>query len=265
MLPIPRSHDSGTDVEAMRQAWQERAHTDLLYSIDAQRRDWTMEEFFARGPVLVAECVDPVLESLGVDPSGSRVLEIGCGIGRLFAGLAERFGDVWGLDISTAMIEEGRRQCPIEATWIVGDGVSLQGVDSASIDHVLSFEVFGHIPRLEIIHAYLRESWRVVRPGGTFQVQLRQRSDSTRQSVVRALPRPLRVAIGGLLRVVGKAPVPGDIDTWLGLVVSPDAAMSFVEHLGFVDVRVLLSDPSTTAERKPRGYWLIGRKPSDAR
>ena len=82
--------------------------TELLYSIDAQKRDWTVEEFYARGPVLVAECVDPVLEALGVDPGGRRVLEIGCGIGRLFAGLAERFGEVWGLDISLAMIEQGR-------------------------------------------------------------------------------------------------------------------------------------------------------------
>ncbi len=97
------------------------------------------------------------------------------------------------------MIEEGRKQCPVQATWLVGDGVSLRGIDTGTVDHILSFEVFGHIPRLEMIHSYLKESWRVLRPEGTFQVQLRQRSDSTRQSVVRSLPRPLRVAVGALL------------------------------------------------------------------
>lgn len=264
MLRIPHHHNSGPDVEAMRHDWEERARTDLLYSIDARKRDWTVEEFYARGPVLVAECVDPVLKSLGVDPSERRVLEIGCGIGRLFAGLAERFGEVWGLDISSAMIEQGRTQCPVTATWLVGDGVSLRGIDSAVIDHVLSFEVFGHIPRLDIIHSYFRESWRVLRPTGTFQVQLRQRSDSTRQSVVRALPRPLRVTVGGALRVVGLAPVPGDIDTWLGLLVPPEEAVSFVEQLGFVDVAVLPSDPLDSTSHRPQGYWLVGRKPANA-
>lgn len=247
----------------MRQDWEERARTELLYSIDAQKRDWTVEEFYARGPVLVAECVDPVLEALGVDPGGRRVLEIGCGIGRLFAGLAERFGEVWGLDISLAMIEQGRAHCPVEATWLVGDGVSLHGIDSAAVDHVLSFEVFGHIPRLDMIHSYLNESWRVLRPGGTFQFQLRQRSDSTRQSVVRAMPRPLRVAAGALSRRVGIVPVPGDIDTWLGLLVPPEDAVSFVEQLGFVDVAVLPSDAPGSTSRRPRGYWLVGRKPPD--
>jgi SAM-dependent methyltransferase len=266
MLRIPHPHDGGSEVESMRHDWEERARTDLLYSIDAQKRDWTFDEFYARGPILVAEFVDPVLQRLGVDPSGQCVLEIGCGIGRLFAGLAERFGDVRGLDISSAMVEEGRKRCPVKATWLVGDGVSLQGVDSASVDHVLSFEVFGHIPRLDIIHSYLRESFRVLRPGGTFQVQLRQRSDSTRQAIIRAMPRPLRVVAAACLRALGMAPVPGDIDTWLGLLVPPGEAASFVEQLGFVDVGVVPSDVSGSSRQRSRGYWLVGRKPStDAR
>jgi SAM-dependent methyltransferase len=263
MHGIPHPHD-GSEVESMRQDWEERARTDLLYSIDAQRRDWTFDEFYARGPILVAECVDPVLQRMGVNPSGRRVLEVGCGIGRLFAGLADRFGEVWGIDISSAMIEEGRKRCPVAATWLIGDGISLKGVDDASVDHVLSFEVFGHIPAREIIHSYLRETLRVLRPGGTFQVQLRQRSDSARQATIRAMPRPLRVAALSALRVLGIAPVPGDIDTWLGLLVPPGEATSFVEGLGFVDVVVVESDVPGTAPRHPRGYWLVGRKPDSS-
>jgi SAM-dependent methyltransferase len=261
MLGIPDHGDSRRDVEAMRSDWEQRAQADMLYSIDAQKRDWAVTDFYARGPVLVAEHVDPVLARLGIDPSGRRVLEIGCGVGRLFAGLADRFGDVCGIDISPTMIEKGRAQCPVKATWLLGDGASLDGVDSSSVDHVLAFEVFGHLPRLEFIHAYLRESWRVLRPGATFQVQLRERSDSTRQSIVRAMPRSLRVAVGRLLRAIGMEPVPGDIDTWLGILVPPGALVSFVEQLGFVDVAVLPSRPPNST-RRPHGYWLIGRKPA---
>lgn len=245
----------------MRQDWETRAHTDLLYSIDAQNRHWEVEDFYARGPDLVAASVDPVLDHFRVDPSGLRVLEIGCGIGRLFAGLAARFAEVWGTDISLSMIEFGQRHCPVPATWILGDGASLEGLDDASVDHVLSYEVFGHIPNLDIVHNYLRETFRVLRPGGTFQVQLRGRSDSLRQATVRALPRRARVAVGTLLQRLRVVPVRGDIDTWLGRLVKPDTAVAFVEELGFVDVTTFPSDPERADGPRSRGYWLVGRRP----
>src|SRR5580704_19522317 len=133
IVRIPRAHDNRPDIEAMRQAWDTRAQTNLLYSIDAQNRHWAVEDFYARGPELVAEFVDPVLEALGVDPAGLRVLEIGCGIGRLFAALAERFGEVWGTDISHTMIEYGQLHCPVSAIWLLGDGTSLHGIDDCSV------------------------------------------------------------------------------------------------------------------------------------
>jgi SAM-dependent methyltransferase len=188
-------------------------------------------------------------------------LEIGCGIGRLFAGLAARFGEVWGTDISRSMIDFGRRHCPVGATWFLGDGASLDGIDDGSVDHVLSYEVFGHIPDLGIIRNYLRETFRVLRPGKTFQIQLRCRSDSLPQAIVRALPRRPRVVVGTLLQRVRVVPVRGDIDTWLGRLVPPETAVGFAEQLGFVDVSTLPSDPQRVDSRRARGYWIVGRRP----
>lgn len=262
IVRIPRAHDSSPGIEAMRQAWDTRAQTNLLYSIDAQNRHWAVEDFYARGPALVAEFVDPVLEALGVDPAGLRVLEIGCGIGRLFAGLAERFGEVWGTDISRTMIEYGQLHCPVSAIWLLGDGTSLHGIDDCSVDHVLSYEVFGHIPDLDVIHGYLAETFRVLRPGGTFQVQLRWRSDSVRQAMVRILPRRLRRAVGSLLQRGRIVPVEGDIDTWLGRLVPPKASTAFVRELGFVELTTFPSDPERKGSRRVRGYWLAGRRPA---
>ncbi len=195
------------------------ARSDPLYHIAAGRREWSLDDFYGSGPEIVREIVDPALAALDVDPSGLHVLEIGCGMGRLFAGLTDRFGRVTGIDISAEMVARGREHCPVEAEWLVGDGATLPGVGDHTIDHVISFEVFQHISDERSIDSYLHEVARVLAPGGTFQIQLRQGSDTRRQSVVRALPRPLRVTSARLLRAAGVLPVIGDIDSWLGVVV----------------------------------------------
>jgi ubiquinone/menaquinone biosynthesis C-methylase UbiE len=254
MTRKPRARAASTD--AMRRDWDARAKVDALFHVDASRPGSTVDEFYARGPALVAEIVDPVLEQLGVDPSGQRVLEVGCGMGRLFAGLADRFGDVLGIDISPEMVARGRAQCPVAATWLVGDGRSLPGVPDASVDHVLSFEVFQHIPDRAVIDSYVAETFRVLRPGGTFQLHLRRSSDSFRQAVVRALPRPARMTVAAALKAVGLLHAHGDVDTWLGCVVHPASALEIGEGVGFCDLRVLPDRLHATE----MGYWLVGRK-----
>ncbi len=261
-----RSHDSSPDAEFMRRAWDTRAQDDPLYAIDARRRGWKdLDEFYSQGPELVAKIVDPALKMLDVQPSGLRVLEVGCGMGRLFDGLSQRFGEVYGIDISAHMIALGREHCPVPATWLVGDGTSLNGIDDVSVDHVLCYEVFGHIPRSAIIQSYVGEFRRVLKPGGTFQAQFRSRSDSTRQQIIRRMPRPLRVASGAASRTLGLLPVRGDIDTWLGSVVPPDEGLRMAETIGFVDIAVYSALLSIPPPSIPRGYWLVGRKPNEAR
>lgn len=144
------------DAKTMRKSWEARAGSDPLYAIDARRRNWEVRDFYSQGAQLVEEIVDPALKVLSVDPSELRVLEIGCGMGRLFEGLSHRFAEVWGIDISQGMIEQGRAQCPVEAKWILGDGVSLNGVDSESIDYTLSYQVFIHPRQPSIVHGYLK-------------------------------------------------------------------------------------------------------------
>ena len=247
-------------VAGMRRDWERRAADDPLYAIDSTRRRWSLDEFYARGPALVGQILDPVLTTLSVDPAGLRVLEIGCGMGRLFAGLAERFGEVWGIDISSEMVERGRAHCPVEATWVVGDGASLAGVADGTVDHVLSYEVFQHIPDQDVIRGYLREIARVLRPGGTFGVQMRRGSDTPRQALVRALPRPLRKAAGAALHRLGILPVQGDVDTWLGCIVPEDRALAWARAAGFGELSWL----ADASHPRRMGYWLVGRRPAAA-
>lgn len=244
--------------DAIRRDWDARGRDDALYHVDSTRDQWTVDEFYARGRALVAQIVDPVLIPLHVDPAGLRVLEIGCGVGRLFEGLGSRFGEVWGIDVSPEMLARGKETCPASARWLLGDGRSLTGVGDNSVDHVLSFEVFQHIPDRRIVEAYVKETYRVLKANGTFQLQLRSGNDSSRQAVLRALPRPLRVAVHNAARTLRLSHVSGDVDSWIGCIVPAADAIAFATRLGFVDVQALPDDLHAPG----MGYWLVGRKPS---
>jgi SAM-dependent methyltransferase len=60
------------------------------------------------------------------DLSGRRVLDVGCGTGRLAAALAERAGSlVCGLDASPQMVAVARRTATVPVRWEVGRAESL--------------------------------------------------------------------------------------------------------------------------------------------
>jgi ubiquinone/menaquinone biosynthesis C-methylase UbiE len=56
-------------------------------------------------------------------------------------------------------------------TFAVGTGVNLAAFPDASFDYVISYIVFQHIPKTDIIYNYIRESLRVLKPGGRFRFQ----------------------------------------------------------------------------------------------
>ena len=244
--------------DSMRRDWDLRAQDDPFYAIGSSVHHEGFESFYLRGEELVASQVDPVLEQLHVDPSKGRVLEIGCGMGRLFPGLARRFARVAGVDISTTMIARGKAACPVDAEWTVGSGRSLEAIESSSVDYVISFEVFQHIPDREIIWNYLSEIERVLKPEGCFQVQMRQASDTRRQAIVGGLPRAGRVVVARALKAIEVTPVEGDIDTWLGTIVPPAEALRSATAAGLTRLEILPDEVHLPG----MGYWLIGKRGS---
>jgi len=97
---------------------------------------------------------------------GVSALEIGSGTGVLLHELLGRGYRVRGVELNDELIEDGRRHfgpLPVErisgTTLPVGDG---------SLDIVLSFDVFEHIPDSD---AHLREVARVLAPGGSYLIQ----------------------------------------------------------------------------------------------
>jgi SAM-dependent methyltransferase len=243
----------------MQQDWEQRATENPMYHIDARKVQWKMDEFYAGGEAIVVHAIDPILGRFGIDPAGKSIVEIGPGMGRLFPALTKRFASVAGVEISTNMIALGQQNCPARdsARWIPGDGASLTGVPDASVDYVISFEVFQHIPNVEPIWGYLAEAFRVLRPGASFQLQMRKGSDSRGQAAFRHLPMTLQPLAGSILKKVRVLELTGHVDTWLGCIVDPADAMHRAGSLGFAQIAVVDDDLHPTG----MGYWLIGQKP----
>lgn len=92
------------------------------------------------------------------------VCDLGCGPGHVAAYLRGRgVDDVFGIDLSPAMVEQARRLNP-GIPFEQGDMLSLQAVDE-SWAGIAAFYSIIHIPREEVTRA-LGEFKRVLRPNG---------------------------------------------------------------------------------------------------
>ncbi len=99
------------------------------------------------------------------DALAGRVLELGCGAGRITGYLGARGGDVLGIDISPAMVDHCRRRYP-ELQFQVGDLADLSGLADGSRDVVVAeFNVLGVLDDPERTRV-LRELRRVLTDEG---------------------------------------------------------------------------------------------------
>jgi lactoylglutathione lyase len=99
--------------------------------------------------------------------SRARIVELGCGAGRLTVELARRGHRVHAVDISPAMVEQARAHVAAAGldrdVQVTLDDVQALAIDSASADLVVAV---GVIPWLEDASAALREIARLLVPGG---------------------------------------------------------------------------------------------------
>jgi cyclopropane fatty-acyl-phospholipid synthase-like methyltransferase len=154
--------------QSMRADWDRRARENAPFYVCTTASD-SPESFAASGE---RDLEGQVLDGLDVLP-GWRVLEIGCGMGRLVKPLSGRVARVVGVDLSEEMIRRARDYCAglgnVELHRTDG---RLDSLPEASFDFVFSHIVFQHVPRKAYVEAYFRDAFRLLVPGGTFRVQV---------------------------------------------------------------------------------------------
>ena len=104
-----------------------------------------------------------------------KILEVGCGVGRLIKPLRTTFRVVDGVDVSQKMVDLSRTYTRgrINGEIWKNDGSTLP-VPSSSYDFVFAFTVFQHIRSVETFVSYLREMYRVLRPNGIVRFQMHE-------------------------------------------------------------------------------------------
>ena len=105
-------------------------------------------------------------------------LDFGCGCGRNVMNLWMRFRRMDGVDISAGNLRHARENllkcgCPPDRFQLFeASGVDLAGLRTAEYDFIMSTIVLQHIAVHDIRYGYLKEFFRVMKPGGLLSFQM---------------------------------------------------------------------------------------------
>jgi len=158
-------------VEKMKTDWNRRASHEARYFIATE--DYRNDEVFDRSGEDTAQAITSILAATPERLATYRVLDIGCGIGRVLKSIAPAVREAVGIDVSAEMVaraSERLKDIPNVTTY-ESTGVDLGDFPDDSFDLVYSYVAFQHMPR-PVFTRYLNEAHRVLRDGGSMVFQL---------------------------------------------------------------------------------------------
>ncbi|WP_405429074.1 class I SAM-dependent methyltransferase [Micromonospora sp. NBC_00617] len=205
----------------VRRDWTKLGAEDPLWAVLVQpgKRGgrWDVDEFLATGRADVEETAT-WLGQLGLPTRWERVLDFGCGAGRLSQGLAPHADEVVGVDIAPSMLETARQldRSAGNIRFVLNDAPDLGQFPDGHFDLVYSALVLQHLPR-PAIDRYLAEFLRVLRPGGIAVVGLPTEPARTAKALIWQVV-PFRLISWAQRRLLGY-PAP------MSMTAVPDADM----------------------------------------
>ncbi|MFQ3585095.1 MAG: methyltransferase domain-containing protein [Cyanobacteriota bacterium] len=158
---VANSYDQWTEDGILEFYWGEHIHLGH-YGSPPQPKD------FLKAKV---DFVHEMVRWAGLDqlPAGTRVLDVGCGIGGSSRILAQDYGfSVTGITISPQQVKRAQELTPtgLDVQFLVEDALAMSFPDG-SFDVVWSIEAGPHMPDKAL---FARELLRVLKPGGILVV-----------------------------------------------------------------------------------------------
>ena len=165
------------DPSRHKEAWEELGKLDPLWAIlsipDRKFGKWNLESFYRSGEVEIGKLLEDAAR-LKCPLRRERVLDFGCGVGRITRPLSGHFEKVFGVDVSESMITQARdqnRERP-NCEFLVNNQDRLEMFTSDHFDLIYSNLVLMHLPSRMMIEACLSEFVRTLRSGGLLVFQL---------------------------------------------------------------------------------------------
>ena len=188
---------SGVKLNDLKRNWNDLGKVDPLWAIlgapDSKGNRWSVDEFFKTGVAEVDEYF-AVLDRLDLRlPANSRVLDFGCGAGRLTQALAQRFDRAEGVDIAESMIAlaDAHNVDASNTTFRVNELADLSIFPDGSFDFLMSIVVLQHMKN-SLKESYLREFFRVLRPGGIAMFTVPSHAGLSLNGMARRLPNSVQ-------------------------------------------------------------------------
>lgn len=156
--------------------WEEKAKENPLYGVmsheefvntGSEPTSEELERFYSRGYEMVSQWINPWLSETKTS-ADMKILEFGCGMGRLTNALAKDRNPetIFGIDISKTMIDHAIKNTVRGSKYsVIGDNGDFP-YESNYFDRIYSYAVFQHISEKTVIEKSIKEIARVLKPGG---------------------------------------------------------------------------------------------------
>lgn len=261
--------NSGTNLDPLdplMSNWNAMAELDPLWAIlsDPEKKfgRWDLEEFFNDGD-REAKRVVGMCKANRVDVRCGKMLDFGCGVGRMTRAFSRFFSTCVGIDVSGEMVELARQfNSDRQHCEFVASASATMPFADATFDFVFSVLVLQHLPKKSMILGYISEFVRVAKEGGvivfqlTNEVPFRQRIQGRRRlwSVLTLLGFPP----SRLFRMFGLTPIRMN-------GISRGVVERFIEGQGARVKAVERYDPSEGRYHSYYHFVVKGPRPSEGR
>jgi len=153
----------------LKENWEALGEEDPYWAVLSDptkiNNKWDLDVFYRTGEELLVNVVDKFSTEFGI--KFGKVLDFGCGPGRITQALARRSSSVVGVDISSTMIEKAiaYNKFPTKCSYKVNSTDALPDFADNSFDLVFSYITLQHIePKFAL--NYIKDFIRIAKPGG---------------------------------------------------------------------------------------------------